>query len=191
MSIYQCDHQMADELKPGITSLRVIIGSMAAGAVAFLVVATCMRLAGAGKSPTETMSLLRWVAIGMAPIAFIASRVLAASVVESARRRLVAGTFQSGSDAGSANRSGLAELGDAGALFGVYTTRAIISAGCLELATFACIVSFMFTGSLASLALSLALVCGIVANCPLAATSVAEWIEEQVRWVEEERTRVR
>ncbi|HEX3655763.1 MAG TPA: hypothetical protein VHV55_08160 [Pirellulales bacterium] len=192
MSIYQCDYELADKLKPGLNPLRIIIAAMAAGAAAFLTIAVALRISGNFGSMTPTMSLLRWAAIGLAPIAFVASRALVASQLKFSRQQLVAGTSEPSQDADGAHASAfLADLGDAGKLFAVYTTQAIISTACLEFAALACIVSFMFTGSLASLALSVALICAIVPNIPLAASSVAEWIEEQLRLVEEERMRIR
>lgn len=192
MSIYQCDYELADKIKPGITTLRLVLGAMVAASVVFLSIACGLRLVGTFGPITVTAGLLRWVAVGLAPIAFLASRALSAFQIECARRQLATGAFVSRPDADAANAPGyLAELGDAGTLFNVYTTQAIIAAGCLELSTLACIAAFMFTGSLASLAISLALICAIVAVCPFSARGVADWIEEQLRLVDEEKTRIR
>jgi hypothetical protein len=182
MAVYPIDDCLREKLKPGISQLRLIVGSLAVGVLVYLYFAVVAWVMGMGEPMTGLTNLFRCVAIGTAPLAFFASRALSAAYVQRACRKFAARELAVPHDdrQGETLPGPLAELGNAGKMFCVYQTQTIVAVAVLEGAALMCVAAFCLTGSLAALALALALVAAIISLWPTA-PAVAEWIERQLR----------
>jgi O-antigen ligase len=187
MGFHQIDDRLAEKLRPGVTQMRIIVGAMASGVLVFL--CTACVIAQTGQPVNEMANLLIGIAIGAAPLAFFASRALAAVYVRRARRQLAAGKLASPvfrNDAGEVQPLLLAELGDAGKMFHVYQTQTILAAALREGAAFLCLVVFLVTGSWAVLAVAVAMAATLLGLWP-SPSGAAEWINEQLRLADAEK----
>lgn len=174
---------LVDKLKPAVMVLRIIVVALASGVMLFVAVAMWMRLSRPQPAAADA-EMLTMLAIGLAPLALIASRIVPAILVRNARRQIAAGHDPSPSKEGP--RAPLSELGDAGALAGVYQTKTIISAALLEGAAFFSATAYMLEGNQIALGLSLGFA-GVILTMFPSASRVAEWIAGQRRLMGEEK----
>src|SRR3990172_3465801 len=93
MNSYASNHDLADRLKPAVTTLRIVVAALASGVLAYAGAAVYVRSLGAIDPAADVASLLTMLAIAAAPLALVASRVLPAVVAKGARRRIAEGKF--------------------------------------------------------------------------------------------------
>jgi hypothetical protein len=171
---------LANQLKPAVSTLRTIVASLAGGVVVFAVLAIWMRLAGPQEPVEISVPVLTILAVVLFPLALAASRVVAAMLVRNSRRQIATDNRSSRSETAAAGESQRI-----GALCGVFQTKTIIAAAFLEGAALVSIFAFMLEGSPLALLLAGLLVAALIAMAPSAAR-VADWIERQLRLVDEE-----
>ncbi|MEX0678656.1 MAG: hypothetical protein WD063_16370 [Pirellulales bacterium] len=188
MAMHTSDVDLVDELKPRVMTLRMIVGALAGGVMAFAALAVLTRAAAPQEPVDERAQLLTLLALGLFPVALLASRILPAVMVKKARRQIGAGFDFTSIKQGPG--AFLSELGEAGALVGVYRTKTIIAAAVLEGAALFGVFAFLLEGSLIALGLAVLLVAAIVAMFP-SASRIAGWIERQLRQMDEEKLLVR
>ena len=176
--------RLVSELKPAVMTLRMIVASLAGGVVMFALVAIWMRLAGQQTPVERSVPLLTMLALVLFPVALGASRLVAGIVVRNSRRQIAA----DGPSQAAAVGSG--ESQRAGALYAVFQTKTIIAAAVLEGAAFLSLFAFMLEGSPLGLVMAILLAAAIIAMFPSAARA-ADWIERQLRCIDEERPLVR
>jgi len=175
--------RLVSELKPAVMTLRMIVASLAGGVVVFALVAIWMRLAGQQTPVERSVPLLTMLALVLFPVALGASRLVAGIVVRNSRRQIVA-------DRASAAAVGSGESQRAGALYAVFQTKTIIAAAVLEGAAFLSLFAFLLEGSPLGLVMAILLAAAIFAMFP-SATRAADWIERQLRCIDEEKPLVR
>ncbi|HEY1601912.1 MAG TPA: hypothetical protein VGG64_20085 [Pirellulales bacterium] len=175
------ENELAQKLEPLLTQLRITIKVFAFSLLVLLSVALCARSPKIAPPTTELTSTVRWVAIFSAPLAFALSRALARSVVRRGRSQLVAGELSI-----PANAYDISALGDAGKMYDVYQRQAIRSATVVFGAALFCVAAVYLVGSVASLGLSIVLMFWLHGMYPHA-TRVAEWIDNELRLVDDER----
>lgn len=183
------DSSWQDELKPLIRTEQIIVGALIAGAVLFLVVAAVVASQGVSDmGEDESMSLV----FNLVLLLFLMSAVLGrlivpASMVAAARRKIVSGNW---SPAEGPNQADLASIiartGDAGRLIAVHQTKTIVGAALVEGVTFFAIIVYMLTQSTFGLAVACAMIAVQALLFPTRGR-VLDWIEAQLRRIEEER----
>jgi hypothetical protein len=183
MSVDRRDGDPAEKLKAPVMTLRIILLALASGIMVFAVVATVIR-AGGEPQHADAMNLLTWMAIGAAPIALVASRLLPALIAGSARAQIAA-RRRDPSQGTIGAQAVLPELGDAGALYGVYQTKTIVGAALLEGAAFLGITAFLLEGTWIALGVGVGMAAVILTMFP-SAPRAAEWIQQQLRRIDEE-----
>jgi hypothetical protein len=191
MNINGSTSDLADKLKPVVNTLRIIVLALASGVLVFACVAAAVRMSQPQQPANDMAALLTTLAIVLAPLALLAKGILPGMFVKQARARIAAGKFEVPVNP----RAGAApplvpELADAGRFFVVYQTHTIIGAAMLEGVAFLSLTAFMLNGSTVALALGLLLVAAIVAMVPRM-PRVVQWINEQLRLLDEEKLLVR
>jgi len=186
MSISNGGGDLAEKLKPAVLTLRMILFALASGVVTFGGFVIWMQMNGKLDQADEAGQSMTLIALGFAPVALVASRIVPSLMVRNARRQIAAGTFQLSRNVAAF----LSELGDVGKLFSIHQTKTIVSGAILEGAAFLGVIAYMFGGSLIVLGMSVLLVGAILILFP-SVPSVMEWIEEQMRLIEEEKNLAR
>lgn len=184
MSVHPGEGDLAEKLTGPVTTLRIILVALASGIVMFAVVAVVVRSTG-GFGADEGMNVLSWMALGLAPIALVASRVVPGLLADALRRQIASGKQQPPQTA-AGPMAVLNEMGQAGALYGAYQTTTIISAALVEGAAMLSVIAFMLEGAWITLGVALGLAGVILALFPSPARAAA-WVSNQLRRIEEER----
>ena len=176
--------------------LQIIAGSVLGGSVAFLVIATVIvRIAAIGGVPADLARIYTYIAVGFAVIVVAASLIVPPVMVARARRRIVAGTWHAPQShgRGSASRASQEKLaaffertGDAGKLFYVLLTRTSVAAAILHGGVIHALVMYLLARSPVALIIAIALIIGQTAQFPTR-SKVFQWIDDQLRLVEQER----
>ena len=188
MSLHSASGAWVEKIKPVVLTLRIIVGAMACGVLAFVGVALVTRIGGNGP-PNESLELLVPLAVGAAPLAYAISWLLPGLLAKNARRKIADGTFPS-PQSPNAPLPALAQLGMPGQLASVYQTNTIIALALLEGAAFLNVTAYLLSGSWIALGAGVALVLFMLAQFPTTSRLV-DWIGEQQRLVEAEKLLVR
>ena len=121
--------------------------------------------------------------------ALVARCVFPTIVVRKGRRQIARGTFslpQTREAPLQGPREELEQMGDAGRLFVVYQTKIIIGAAMIEGVTFFMLIAYLVERQTVVLRIAVALILAVAAHLPTR-SGVIHWIEDQLRFVEEER----
>jgi hypothetical protein len=121
--------------------------------------------------------------------ALVAGCVFPTIVVRKGRRQIARGTFslpQNRDAPLQGPREELDQMGDAGRLFLLYQTKTIIGAAMIEGITFFMLIAYLAERQAVALGIAVALILAVAAHMPTR-TGVIHWIEDQLRFVEEER----
>lgn len=165
-----------------VRALQVIVGTMAAGTLAFAGLVAALRAAGRGPPPEGPM--LTWLATGLAVITVLMWQLLPSVVAARGRRQIAAGELPP-------PRGGwLAELAESedGRLLLLYQTCTMLGAAALEgAALFAC-VAYLVEAATPALVLGLVLT-GLLLLAEFPTRARAErWVAAQRRLLAEERS---
>jgi hypothetical protein len=171
---------LAAPLAVQVTRLRMVVAALTAGVLVFAGVAVYLRQTSAAPVAPDAAQLLTWLAVAAAPLALLASRLVPAAVVRSARRQISQGTFPATPPAATP-----AELGESGKFASVHFAGTVLAAAILEGAAFFNITVYLLGGGLIVLAVGVALALTMLLLLPSAA-DLAEWIREQQRLLREE-----
>ena len=179
------DSKWQDELGPIVRSLQIIVGSLIAGCVIFLVIALATT---GGKVAAGGQSLLTYMAVVFAVTALIARMVVPGILIASTRRKITGGTWRPPqSPALNPTLAALLErAGDAGKLAMVFQTSSIVGAALLEGAAFFALLAYLVEQSPLSLILAGVLILGLATHLPTR-SRVIHWIEDQFVLLEQER----
>ena len=172
---------LADQLRPGVMVLRIIVCAMAGGVLMYAGVAVSTRMAEPGGQVAGDLDVVTLLSFVLTPLAFGGRWLIPGTLAKRARRAIGAGTFaapRGSNDTGPA--------GDAGKLFSVYQTNTILGAALLEAVAFFDVTAFLLYGNWFALGLAVLPVAGILAMFP-SAPRVVEWIAEQMRLIAEEK----
>jgi hypothetical protein len=179
-----------EQISKRVRVLQVIVAALVAGCVFFLVVAIFVPEPGARGAGDGHPPLLTWIALAFTGADLVARIVVPTIVVRAGRGRVARGTFSLPQGRESTSQSGREEfqqLGDAGLLFILYQTKMILGAAMIEGATFLMIIAYLVERQTLALAIAVALILAVAAHLPTR-TGVVHWIEDQLRFVEEERS---
>jgi hypothetical protein len=179
-----------DDVGRQVRTLQIIVAAIVSGVLMFLFIA-CL-VAGA---PREGRSVLSTIALAVAAILVVLRLIVPAVIASRSRRKILRGQYSPGLGVASpavaeAKRQHLETFfrrtGDAGRLMIVYMTNTIMAAAILEGAAFLLLVAYLVDHQAVTLAVAIALLVAIAAHMPWRARVFA-WIEEQLRWLEEQR----
>jgi len=166
-----------------VRALRIIVGTMALGTLAFAGVVVALRAAGRGPPPDGPV--LTFLAGGLALMSLMMWQLLPRAVATRGRRQIAAGEFK------APRRGGwLTELAgsDEGRLQLLYQTCTILGAAALEgAALFAC-AAYLIEGVPWALVLGVALAGLILANELPTRARAERWVSAQQRLLAEERS---
>jgi hypothetical protein len=169
--------------------LQVIVTALVVGCVFFLVVAILVPGPGAERAGEGRPLQITWVALAFLAVMLVARCVLPTIVVRKGRRQIARGTFsllQTREAPLQGSREELEQMGDAGPLYMLYQTKTIIGAAMIEGITFFMLIAYLVERQVVALGIAVALILAIAAHMPTRA-GVIHWIEDQLRFVEEER----
>jgi hypothetical protein len=191
------DAAWQDQLPRFVRTLQIIVAALAVGGLSFLAVARLVSQfsppgVGAGG---QTMTLV------IAPIFLLGclvARVVAPTmIVRNGKRKILRGSFQMPRVefplpqgqivAADEARESLESMGDAGALLVLFQAKTIISVAIIEGATFFLLVVYLKERQLVAMGVAVALILAIVAHFPTRSGTV-HWIEDQLRFLEDERS---
>ena len=183
------DSSWQDGLGPLIRTEQIIVGALIVGAVLFLVVAAIAASQDVSDmGEDETMSLVfNLVLVFFLISAMLGRLIVPASMVAAARRKIIAGNWSPVEGPHQGELLSIIErTGDAGRLIAVHHTKTIVGAALVEGVTFFAIMVYMLTQSTFGLAVACAMIAVQAALFPTRGR-VFDWIEAQLRRIEEER----
>ncbi|MEX2114619.1 MAG: hypothetical protein WD845_15605 [Pirellulales bacterium] len=173
---------LAEKLRPLVLTLRIILGSLAAGVFLFAAVALALRAGDGMPARGNGVDFLSMLAMVWTPLAVILSRVVPMLIAGNARAKIAAGTYSSARDGASSPSAS----SDTDLLMGLYQSNTIIAAAFLEGTAFFNLVAYLLEGNPVSLGLGIGLAMAILWMLP-SAHRTANWIELQLRSIGEER----
>lgn len=183
------DSSWQDELGPLIRTEKIIVGALIAGAVLFLVVAAVVASQGMLETQDDgSMILIFNLVLAFFLVGALTARLIVpASMVAAARRKIIAGNWSPVEGPHQGELLSIIErTGDAGRLIAVHQTKTIVGAALVEGVTFFAIMVYMLTQSTFGLAVACAMIAVQAALFPTRGR-VLDWIEAQLRRIEEER----
>jgi len=183
------DTRWQDEMGPAVRIVQIIVGSLIAGVVVFLVIAIAVGQ-NVAADRGEQSQMLTYLGVAFAVAALIARIVVPAIIVARNRRRVAQGTWQppQGQRLGAqATPGSFFDLtGDAGKLLFVYHVRTIVACAIIEGATFLMLIAHLVEQSTLSLIVAIVLILGLAMHFPTR-SGVIRWIEGQLMLLEQER----
>lgn len=183
------DASSREELKRFVLTQQIIVGALVAGAAGFFVVAAVLVSQGAfGMGGDDTMVWVMNMTLAVFLTADIIARlVVPTMIVAQARRKIVAGEWElpQGPDQAGV-RSMIERTGDAGRLMAVHQVKTIVAAALVEGVTFFAIIAYMLTQSSFAFAVACIMIAVLALHFPTR-NGIFNWIESQLRRVEEER----
>jgi len=183
------DRSWREELGRLVLTQKIVVGSLIAGAVGFLVVAVVLSSRGAFDAGDDaTMAWAMNLVLGMFLIGAVAARMIVPGImVTQARRKIIAGEWSLPDGPQQTELMSVIErTGDAGRLMVAHQTKTIVAAALIEGVTFFAIIAYMITQS----TFALAVACGMIAVQAMhfpTRNGVYGWIETQLRLIEQER----
>jgi len=178
------DSNWQEEITPVLRQCQIIVGSLIAGSVVFLVI---VLFRGQPQAANAGPPVMTYVAMAFMAVILVARMIVPAVVARLARRQILLGETPFLPRVGGASIKGMIEnAGDAGRLALIFQTKTIIAGALLEGCTFFMLVAHMIEGSLISLGAALALILALAMVVPTRA-KMARWIENQLELLEQER----
>jgi hypothetical protein len=132
---------MRAELDAPLRSLRVVVGAILGGSVAFFAVVVAIGPLGERADPP----FISWLSLGVGAMALITYAIVPSAMVASGLRSIAEGTHPS-------QGAVVEALGDEGRLFYVYQGRTIVAAAFMEGAALLCGVGYLLEGETLALA---------------------------------------
>jgi hypothetical protein len=178
-----------EQVSKRVWVLQVIVAALVAGCVFFLAVTLIVPGPGAERAGEGRPLQVTWIALAFLAVMLVARCVFPTIVVRKGRRQIARGTFslpQTREAPLQGPREELEQMGDAGPLFMLYQTKTIIGAAMIEGITFFMLIAYLVERQAVVLGIAVALILAIAAHMPTR-TAVIHWIEDQLRFVEEER----
>jgi hypothetical protein len=176
-----------------VLPLQIIVAALVAGCTFFLVIALVVP-PGQGRDAAgdaaQPQLMLTWIGLAFVAAIVVARAVVPTVIVRTGRRRIAQGTFQLPQPhvmSQGEGREPLEELSNAGPLFMLYQTKTIIGAALFEGATFFMIVVYLVERQTLALGIAIALILAVAAHMPTR-TGVVHWIDDQLRFVDDERS---
>lgn len=167
---------------------QVIVAAMAAGALAFLVVALVLRW---GRPPAAGQPLLTWIAIAVA-VAMVVVRLTVPPMLVARRRADIArGQFRLQPREQSPRlQVFLEKTGDAGLLWLVYISNLFVAGAPLEGAAFLALAAYLVEGDPWALGAAVVLIASLAMMVPRREAVIA-WVENQLALLNQERQLLR
>jgi hypothetical protein len=162
-----------------VRQVQIIVGALVGGVFFFLVIVLMM---GNGFQPFDPGAIVSLVMAGLG-ISMIFMRLMVPSIIVSTGcQKIAAGSW----GANVPQQSQLPDT-DEGKLLQLFLTKVIIGSALLEGGAFGCLIAFLLEGQIYTLVLAVILVAGILMGFPTRG-SVTEWLETQLRRVQEGRS---
>jgi len=178
------DSNWQEEITPVLRQCQIIVGSLIAGSVVFLVI---VLFRGQPQAANAGPPVMTYVALVFMAVILVARAIVPVVVARLARRRIVRGETPFLPTTGGAPIKGMIEnIGDAGRLALVFQTKTIIAGALLEGCAFFLLVVHMIEGSPISLGAALALILALAMLMPTRGR-IVRWIENQLELLEQER----
>jgi hypothetical protein len=171
-----------DPLAVRLRVMQIIIGSLLAGVLGFMVIAVLLR--ASGDQPIPEQPLVSYIALAVAGLNVVLAWVIPNIMVGAARKR-IAGSVP-GREFISQGKSVTAD--DAGQLCMVYQSQLLIGAALLEGATFFLQVAYIIEGRAIGLIVAALLTVGLAWMFPTG-SRLTGWIERQEQLIAAERLR--
>ena len=183
------DSSWREELGRLVRIQQIIVGSLVAGALGFLVLAAVLVSQGTfdvGDDDTTAWAMNLVLALFLTGDV-IARLVVPNMIVAQTRRKIVAGEWSFSEGPSQADVNAIVErTGDAGRLMIAHQTKTIVGAALVEGVTFFAIIVYMTTQSTFALAVACAMIAVLALHVPTR-NGIFSWIETQLRRIEEER----
>jgi hypothetical protein len=183
------DASWREELGGLVLTQQIIVGALVAGAVGFLVVASVLLSQGGfemGDNATMTWAMNLTLALFLAGD-LMARLIVPSMIVANARRKIVEGRWSLADGPNQAAALPIIErTGDAGRLMFTHQTKTIVGAALIEGVTFFAIMAYLMTQSTFALAVACIMIAVLALHFPTR-NGVFNWIEDQLRRIEEER----
>lgn len=164
------------EVRQGLQTMRVIVFALTSGVALFVGYAAVF---ARPEEPKDATMFGVYMAV-FAGMAVLLRLFVPGLVYRAIRRQIAAGTWQP-----SGKHSVPVPKTDEGQLMAAFQTKTIIGAALLEAAGLANAFAYMTERQLFSLVITLVLILGIAMHFPL---SIDSWLEQQKRWLAEERS---
>ncbi len=180
------DPRWREEISKQTWRLQLIVGALTTGSLVFLGIV--LFLVHFGAAPNELDFPLSYVLVVFALAALAARAIVPPVITSNARRRIREGTWQQAPSGTVPQgiREFLGRTGDGGKLWQVLMARTIVASAILEGAAFFACVTYLLEHSMLSLGIAMVFIASLALHLPTQAGMI-NWIEEQLRLLEEER----
>ena len=175
----EIDEQAQAEIGRIAQTLKIIVFALASGVFAFAMVVLFQGL----PDPQVPLGMLTLISLFFAFGAIAASMVVPRVIATTMVRQIAEG--KSPASSGGTSNS-IAPETTAGKLAAVYPTKTIIACALLEGAAFFALVALMFEGHIVALVLAAVLFIAILLHFPTTGR-VTDWVERQLRFLDEQR----
>ena len=155
------DPEWQERITSVLRQLQIIVGSLVAGCLFFLVI---VLVVSSGMAAAEGLPLISYIAIGFAVMALLARITIPRAMLASGRRKI----RRQGGHAAAAD--GLLQL---------LPTQTIVACAVLEGATFFLLVAYLVEGWLPALIVAVALIVLLGLHMPTRSRAI-HWIEDQL-----------
>ena len=163
-----------------LLTMRIILGALVAGCVAFLIIAVILRQGGQMALPPG-LPVFTYVSLGFAVFWTALSFFIPDFFIAAERRKLAQAPARHLNDPQARLRTS-----DMVKLLGLYSTRMVISSAIVEGCVFFFLIAYLLEGSLICLVGALALLGIMGAKFPTRA-GVERWLEQQQELLQQER----
>jgi len=175
---------MKERLPTFVMTLRIIVAALVQGVLVFLAVAVYLRVTAVAVGFTTSLGPLSLAAVVASMAALFVQPFLARWIVTTSRQKIAEGTWNP--PGGQSPADSYIDTGDTGRLLSVYSMKTIVSCAILEGAAFFATTAVLMEGTLICLGIALALAISIASRFPFQ-KQVATWIEQQLRFIDDER----
>ncbi len=170
-----------EDLSGPVRVMQIIVLAFAMGLLFFLAI-VCVVRRGGMRGAFDAMPLFTLIGLGLAVMMLVARAIVLQVLTTNARRGILRGASAVGREKSSSDLPDRA----AAQLVAVYQTRMIVGLALLEGPGFLLLIVHMIERSPWSLAAAILIIFGIIAHFPTR-ERVAEWIEQQLSLLQEER----
>ena len=178
------NNQLPDEIGPPVRTLQIVVATLTAGCLIFMVIAIFLVQTGQGPAADNDFPpIMTYMALGFAGVAIVMRMVVPKMIESAARKRIADGTWQLPDQ--QAQLAELVErLGDAGKLLGVLGIRTIVGGAILEGSAFFALIAYLIEKSPLALGAAIVLIIGVALHFPTR-SSATHWIEDQLAAIEQ------
>jgi len=179
------DSQGQNELSLVVQRLQMVVGTLIAGCVIFLVIVLVIP---SGEAPRPDPPMMTYIAVGFAVAGLFARAIVPGIMAAALRRKILQGTWPPPQGQGrfAAVAEFLERTGERGSLAMLFNMRTIVAAAILESAIFFLLCAYLIEHRPGSLVVAVLLLLGLFVHIPTH-RQLADWIEDQLRLLEEER----